>query len=173
MLWLNFILGLNSVFFCFKIIIIHYHTQKLQNYRSNKKWPFPAGLWRHKGKTLHLLALLLYKVRVNQSYNSYWNFRLVSSQVPLIFHFLSYWHLLGIHGPSENSLGEWVTWISVILLLWKKEQFMQYFGLAINNSQSAGCGNYQHKKLGFLFFAPLLPLKLGSNLCGCCKSFVS
>ena len=23
------------------------------------------------------------------------------------------------------------------------------------------------------FFAPLLPLKLGSNLCGCCKSFVS
>ena len=49
---------------------------------------------------------------------------------------------------------------------------MQYFGLATNNSQSAGCGNHQHKKLGFLFFAPLLPLKLGSNLCGCCKSFV-
>ena len=50
---------------------------------------------------------------------------------------------------------------------------MQYFGLATNNSQSAGCGNHQHKKLGFLFFAPLLPLKLGSNLCGCRKSFVS
>ena len=28
MLWFNFLLGLNFVFFCFKLIIIHYHTQK-------------------------------------------------------------------------------------------------------------------------------------------------
>ena len=28
MLWFNFILGLNCIFFCFKLIIIHYHTQK-------------------------------------------------------------------------------------------------------------------------------------------------
>ena len=28
MLWSNFILGLNYLFFCFKLIIIHYHTQK-------------------------------------------------------------------------------------------------------------------------------------------------
>ena len=28
MLWFNFILGLNSVFFCFELTIIHYHTQK-------------------------------------------------------------------------------------------------------------------------------------------------
>ena len=28
MLWFNFILGLNVIFFCFKLIIIHYHTQK-------------------------------------------------------------------------------------------------------------------------------------------------
>ena len=28
MLWFNFILGLNFLFCCFKIIIIHYHTQK-------------------------------------------------------------------------------------------------------------------------------------------------
>ena len=27
-LWFNFILGLNFIFFCFKLIIIHYHTQK-------------------------------------------------------------------------------------------------------------------------------------------------
>ena len=27
MLWFNFIIGLNSIFFCFKLIIIHYHTQ--------------------------------------------------------------------------------------------------------------------------------------------------
>ena len=50
---------------------------------------------------------------------------------------------------------------------------MQYYGLATNNSQPAGCGNHQRKKSGFFFFAPLLPLKLGSNFCGCCKSFVS
>ena len=25
---INFILGLNFIFFCFKLIIIHYHTQK-------------------------------------------------------------------------------------------------------------------------------------------------
>ena len=28
MLWLNFIIGLNFTFFCFKLINIHYHTQK-------------------------------------------------------------------------------------------------------------------------------------------------
>ena len=28
MLWFKFILGLNFIFFCFKVIIIHYHTQK-------------------------------------------------------------------------------------------------------------------------------------------------
>ena len=28
MLWFNFIRGLNFIFFCFKIIIIHYHTPK-------------------------------------------------------------------------------------------------------------------------------------------------
>ena len=27
-LWFKFILGLNFIFFCVKIIIIHYHTQK-------------------------------------------------------------------------------------------------------------------------------------------------
>ena len=28
MLWFNCILGLNFTFFCFKLIIIYYHTQK-------------------------------------------------------------------------------------------------------------------------------------------------
>ena len=28
MLWFDFILGLNFILFCFKLIIIHYHTQK-------------------------------------------------------------------------------------------------------------------------------------------------
>ena len=28
MLWFNFILGLNFIFFCLKLILIHYQTQK-------------------------------------------------------------------------------------------------------------------------------------------------
>ena len=28
MLWINFILGSNFIFLCFKLIIIHYNTQK-------------------------------------------------------------------------------------------------------------------------------------------------
>ena len=28
LLWFNFILGLNFIFFCFKLIIVYYHTQK-------------------------------------------------------------------------------------------------------------------------------------------------
>ena len=28
LLWFNFILGLNFIFLCFKVIIIHYHTPK-------------------------------------------------------------------------------------------------------------------------------------------------
>ena len=28
MLWFNFILGSTFIFFCLKLIIIHYHTQK-------------------------------------------------------------------------------------------------------------------------------------------------
>ena len=28
MLWFNFVLGLNIIFLCFELVIIHYHTQK-------------------------------------------------------------------------------------------------------------------------------------------------
>ena len=36
MLWINFILGLNIIFFCFKFIIIRYHTLRLRaNGRNN------------------------------------------------------------------------------------------------------------------------------------------
>ena len=31
MLWFNFILGLDFTFFCFKLIIIYYNTQKQRN----------------------------------------------------------------------------------------------------------------------------------------------
>ena len=38
MLWFNFILGLNLIFFCFKLIVKHYHTQK------QKKIKFKPGI---------------------------------------------------------------------------------------------------------------------------------
>ena len=37
MLWSNFILGLNYLFFCFKLIIIHYHTQKQKKRKFKPK----------------------------------------------------------------------------------------------------------------------------------------
>ena len=37
-LWFNFILGINFVFFCFKLIIIHYHTRKPTYLGSNQPW---------------------------------------------------------------------------------------------------------------------------------------
>ena len=37
-LWFNFILGLNLVFFCFKLIIIHHHTRKPTYLGSNQPW---------------------------------------------------------------------------------------------------------------------------------------
>ena len=39
MLWFNFILGLNFLFFCFKLIMIHYHTlkQKKRKFKPMKK----------------------------------------------------------------------------------------------------------------------------------------
>ena len=39
MLWFNFILGLNFIFLCFKVIIIHYHTpkQRLKKFKPRIK----------------------------------------------------------------------------------------------------------------------------------------
>ena len=36
MLWFNFILGLNFIFFCFKIIITHYQTKNKRKYKLNQ-----------------------------------------------------------------------------------------------------------------------------------------
>ena len=41
-LWSNFILSLNFLFFCFKLIIIHYHTQKPTYLGRNQ----PRLFWR-------------------------------------------------------------------------------------------------------------------------------
>ena len=40
MLWLNFFLGLNVIFLCLKLIIIHYHTPKQRKikFKPRKNW---------------------------------------------------------------------------------------------------------------------------------------
>ena len=49
MLWFKFILGLNFIFFCLKVIIIHYHTQKQKKrkfkprIKLNHNRPFAAS----------------------------------------------------------------------------------------------------------------------------------
>ena len=37
MLWFNFILRLNFISLCFKLIIIHYHTQKQREVKYNPR----------------------------------------------------------------------------------------------------------------------------------------
>ena len=37
MLWFNFILGINFIFPCFKLIIIHYRTQKQRKIQMSTK----------------------------------------------------------------------------------------------------------------------------------------
>ena len=53
MLWFNFILGLNFIFFCFELIIIHYNTQK------QKKIKFkPRRKLNHNIKIIHVQSNL-------------------------------------------------------------------------------------------------------------------
>ena len=57
MLWFKFILGLNFIFFCFKVIIIHYRTQKQKkikfepriklNHNIYMKTRFSKQRWRN------------------------------------------------------------------------------------------------------------------------------
>ena len=37
MLWFNFILGINFIFLCFKLMIIHYRTQKQRKIQMSTK----------------------------------------------------------------------------------------------------------------------------------------
>ena len=37
MLWFNFINGLNFIYFCFKLFIIYYHTQKQSKIKDKDK----------------------------------------------------------------------------------------------------------------------------------------
>ena len=49
MLWFNFILGLNFIFFCFKLIIIHYHTQKQKKIKLKPSIKLNHNIYFKKG----------------------------------------------------------------------------------------------------------------------------
>ena len=57
MLWLNFILGSNFLFFCFKLIIIHYHTQKQKKRKFEPRIKLNHNRYTFKAKFLSLIAL--------------------------------------------------------------------------------------------------------------------
>ena len=50
MLWFNFILGLNLIFLCFKVIIIHYHTPKQRKikFKPRIKLDYNIYIWFFK-----------------------------------------------------------------------------------------------------------------------------
>ena len=61
MLWFNFILGLNFIFLCFKVIIIHYHTPKQRiklNYNIYNTFVFPVQFFNHCSSLLMNVLLL-------------------------------------------------------------------------------------------------------------------
>ena len=60
MFWFNFILGLNFTFFCFKLIVIHYHTQKQKKiaFKPRIKLNHNIHKRKHVMKLVHVLKCL-------------------------------------------------------------------------------------------------------------------
>ena len=61
MLWFNFIFGINFIFHCFKVIIIHYHTPKQRirlNYNIYNIFVFPVQFFNHRSSLLVNVLLL-------------------------------------------------------------------------------------------------------------------
>ena len=49
MLWFNFVLGLNFIFLCFKLIIIHYHTQKQKKIEFKRRTKLNHNMYSNPG----------------------------------------------------------------------------------------------------------------------------
>ena len=47
-LWLNFILGLNFIFLCFRLIIIHYHNLKQKEMKFKPRIKLNLNIWTRK-----------------------------------------------------------------------------------------------------------------------------
>ena len=62
MLWFNFILGLNFIFLCFKLIIIYYHTQKQRKIKFKPKTKL--------NHNMYILKQLFFSISVNSSFGN-------------------------------------------------------------------------------------------------------
>ena len=91
-LWFSFILGLNFVSFCFKLIIIHYHTRK-QNTKENKTGHFrvcPSLCIKTRlGAQPFLWKWVLFA----------WEWKIIS--ISKVEHLTSFWY----RGPGELGNG--------------------------------------------------------------------
>ena len=65
MLWFNFILGLNFIFFCFKLIIIRYHTQKHREIRFKPRTKLNHKIYSQLFTRMCLCKLLLGKIKTD------------------------------------------------------------------------------------------------------------
>ena len=96
MLWLNFILGSNFIFLCFKLIIIHYNTQK------QKKIKFePRIKLNHNTYIVHIETV------THSSYKDYvffWIFQdfVLSNSAYLFFSIVSYSNALKCYSRARD-----------------------------------------------------------------------
>ena len=104
MLWLNFILGLNFVFFCFKLIIIHYHTPPKKKRKFKPRIKLNRNIYIHFSSSVSLGPIRVQLVPV-----------VPLSPVPLCFsslsllrtglHYLNAWNRLEFSSRASNLKG--------------------------------------------------------------------
>ena len=69
MLWFNFMLGLNFIFLCFKLIIIHYHTQKQREIKFEPRIKLNHNIY------IHTYIAYIHEVEMRRSPILYFGYR--------------------------------------------------------------------------------------------------
>ena len=65
MLWFNFILGLNFIFLCFKLIIIHYRTQKQRKMKFKPRTKLNHNIYIEKLNNVTLIFLICNRIQTD------------------------------------------------------------------------------------------------------------
>ena len=60
MLWFNFILGLNFIFLCFKLIIIYYHTQKQRKIKFKPRTKLNHNIYTNREQIMLRMRVSYY-----------------------------------------------------------------------------------------------------------------
>ena len=69
MLWFDFMLGLNFIFLCFKLIIIHYHTQKQREIKFKPRIKLNHNIY------IHAYIAYIHEVEMRRSAILYFGYR--------------------------------------------------------------------------------------------------